>query len=146
MNILVVDDHQLYRDTFCELLQSCFGDIQIVAVDDGSRAISLTDRIPFDLLILDYQLRTISGGDVIRRLRARAQTTGYRMPPVILMSSQPDIAVFARSLGAAAFLPKPIGADDLRAAVGPVIERIHALASDRLLHDDKVASRLQLAE
>ncbi len=122
-NILVVDDHPLYRESFCALLQTCFADLQLVAVEDGSRALSLTHQIAFDLLILDYQLPGISGGDVVRYLRSRARTTARLIPPIILMSAHPDIAVFARSLGVVAFLHKPVDISEIRTVISPILEQ-----------------------
>jgi len=126
INILVVDDHPLYRESFCGLLQVCFANIQLVMVEDGSQALSLTQQIPFDLLILDYHLPGISGGDVVRYLRTRSRTTARLIPPIILMSAHPDIGVFARSLGVAAFLHKPVELSEIRAVIGPILERLPA--------------------
>jgi CheY-like chemotaxis protein len=123
-NILVVDDHPLYREAFCSLLQACFTDLQLVAVEDGSRALSLTQQIPFDLLILDYHLPGISGGDVVRYLRTRARTTARLVPPIILMSAHPDIAVFARSLGVVAFLHKPVERGELCSVISSILDRL----------------------
>ncbi|GAB4193434.1 MAG: hypothetical protein OHK0022_08310 [Roseiflexaceae bacterium] len=120
-NILVVDDHPLYRDAFCTLLQTARPALQIIPAETGSQALSLTARIPFDLLVLDYYLKSMSGGDIIRHLRGRAAGSGWRMPPVILVSSQPEVAVFARSLGAAAFLPKPVDGEALRVALDSIL-------------------------
>jgi CheY-like chemotaxis protein len=122
-NILVVDDNVLYRQSFCRLLQECFANIQLVAVEDGSRALSLTQQIPFDLLILDYHLPGISGGDVVRYLRTRARTTARLVPPIILMSAHPDIAVFARSLGVVAVFHKPVELDEIRTVIGSILEQ-----------------------
>jgi two-component system sensor histidine kinase RpfC len=122
-NILVVDDHPLYRESFCSLLQECFADLQLVAVEDGSQALSLTHQIPFDLLILDYHLPGISGGDVVRYLRSRARTTARLVPPIILMSAHPDIAVFARSLGVVAVLHKPVELNEIHTVIGPILEQ-----------------------
>lgn len=120
-HVLVVEDHALYRETFCALLQSCFAPLQITAAADGLEALRLTQHLAFDLLILDYQLETLSGGDVVRHLRARTRPLDQPVPPIILMSSHPDIAIFARSLGVTGFLAKPVSATDLQALVGPVL-------------------------
>lgn len=107
-NVLVVDDHRAYRETFCELLQFSRPQMQIVAAETGTQALILTTRIDFDLLIIDYHLKAMTGGDIIRHLRARARDTGWRMPPVVLVSAYPDASVFARLLNTEAFLPKPV--------------------------------------
>jgi two-component system sensor histidine kinase/response regulator len=120
-HVLVVDDHQLYRETFCALLQDCFPHIAISAAADGSAALTLTQQIPFTLLVLDYQLPTINGGDVIRHLRARSRATGCFMPLAVLMSSQPDVTCFVRMLGASGFLPKPSTAEQVTATLGPLL-------------------------
>jgi CheY-like chemotaxis protein len=126
VQVLVVDDHHLYRETFCNLLQGCFPHLNILTAADGSTALSLTRRTAFALLVLDYQLPTINGGDVIRHLRARGQANGPMVPRIILTSTQPDVARFARMLKADAFLPKPTNADEITAVVNSVFERPHS--------------------
>ncbi len=120
-HVLVVEDHPLYRNTFCQLLHSCVPHVHIVTAADGSSALQYTQQQSFDLLIVDYQLPTISGGDIIRRWRSRAVAMGQALPPIVLMSSQPDVAVFARSLGVAAFLPKPADAEAIEHVVVPLL-------------------------
>jgi CheY-like chemotaxis protein len=117
---LVVDDHQLYRTTFCALLQLCCPNAQIVEAGDASQALALFPLHSWDAIILDYQLPTLSGGDLARHLRARAQAQGLPLPPLILMSTQPDAATFARAIGARAFLPKPVELTDLQAVLATI--------------------------
>ena len=114
-SILVVDDNQLYRTTFCQLLQLCWPTAQI------AQALTLFPQQPWDLLILDYQLPTLSGTDLARHLRTRAHAQGRVLPPLVLMSTQPDAAMFARTSGAMAFLPKPVDAAMLRTALTPLL-------------------------
>ncbi len=113
-NILVVDDHQQYRDSFCQLLQACRPGLQIIPVATGGQALNLSAQIAFDLLILDYHLQAMTAGDVLRHLRVRARTSAWPMPPVLLTSAYPDVEFFARSLRVDAFLPKPVGFSELR--------------------------------
>ena len=117
LTILVVDDNQLYRTTFCALLQSYWPDAHVVEADDGSHALALLLRHPWDVILLDYQLPGLNGGDLVRRMRARARAQGVALAPVVLMSSQPDVAYFTRALGAVAFLPKPVAIAELRAVL-----------------------------
>ena len=119
--ILVVDDHQLYCATLSALLQMCWPEARIVEATDSSRALALSADHRWDLILLDYQLPTLSGGDLIRHMRARAHARGATLPPLILMSTQPDVASFARALGAAAFLPKPVELAELRSVLAPYL-------------------------
>lgn len=120
-SILVVDDNQLYRTAFCGLLQLCWPDAQIIEAADASQALALFPQYVWSLIILDYQLPTLSGTDLARHLRNRAQAHGHALPPLVLMSTQPDAATFARAIGAEIFLPKPVDADVLRLALEPLL-------------------------
>ena len=119
--ILVVDDHLLYRTTFCALLQLCWPAAQIVEAADASQALAVFPQHAWDLIVLDYQLPTLTGTDLARHLRARAHAHGQVLPPLVLMSTQPDAATFARAIGAVTFLPKPVGVDLLRTALTPLL-------------------------
>jgi CheY-like chemotaxis protein len=120
--VLVVDDHQLYRETLCNLLRGCFTQLDITTASDGSTALSLIARTRFTLVVLDYQLPSLTGGDVVRHMRARSRA-GDTLPAVVLTSSQPDVPRFARMLSVDGFLPKPTSADEVEAVVGPLLAR-----------------------
>ncbi len=120
-HILVVEDNRLYREAFCALLDICFPGVRITTVSDGMAALSLTRQTPFDLIVVDYNLRTLNGGDVVRHLRQRSRSTGILLPPIVMMSTQPDVAVFARTLGATSFLSKPVSEEDLLTIIGPIL-------------------------
>ena len=120
-SILVVDDNQLYRTAFCRLVQLCWPAAQIGEAADASQALALFPQQTWDLIVLDYQLPTLSGTDLARHLRTRAQAQGRALPPLVLMSTQPDAATFARSIGAVTFLPKPVDIATLRTALTPLL-------------------------
>lgn len=119
INVLVVDDNRVFRNSFCELLNACYDHLQIIPAGDGSAALSLTRQISFDLIILDYELTTFSGGDIVRRLRAR----GAPLPPIIFISAHPDLPVIARLHMVSGYLQKPIDADTLHAVLDPFIKQ-----------------------
>jgi Response regulator containing CheY-like receiver, AAA-type ATPase, and DNA-binding domains len=120
-HILVVEDNRLYREAFCTLLDICFPGVRITAVSDGTAALSLTRHTPFDLIVVDYNLKTLNGGDVVRHLRQRSRSTGILLPPIVMMSTQPDVAVFARTMGATDFLSKPVSEEDIQAIIRPLL-------------------------
>ncbi len=119
--MLIVDDHQIYRSALCSLIQSWWSDAFIAEAANGSETLELITQHRWDVIILDYQLPTLSGGELVRRLRARMSACGLPFPPLILMSTQPDVICFVRVLGAVGFLPKPVEADELYAMVAPYV-------------------------
>jgi DNA-binding response OmpR family regulator len=130
-SILVVDDHHHYLATVCRMLEQQIPQARISAAADGSAALSLIQQQSFDLLILDYQLQTTTGTDLVRQLRARAAGAGRPLPPVVMMSSQPDVAIFARALGIDAFLPKPLLSEQIDATILPLLRRAEANPAPR---------------
>jgi FixJ family two-component response regulator len=66
-----------------------------------------------------YELTSFSGGDVVRRLRAR----GTALPPITLISAHPDLPVIARLHMVSGYLQKPVDADTLREVLDPLIRQ-----------------------
>ena len=124
--VLVVDVHLLYRELFVTMVQSCFPQLRIVTAGDGSAALQRMHDQRFALVILDYQLPTISGGDVIRHVRMRAERQGASPPPLVLMSTHPDLEHLARMLRVDAYLAKPTSVDAITAALEPLLVRTAA--------------------
>lgn len=121
MPVLVVDDHPRYRELFCQLLCECFPQVQLTTAGDGSEALRLAEQMPYSLVVLDYQLPWINGGDVVRQLRTRCQHRGVSVPPIVLTTSEPDGARLARIIGANGFLPKPTSLEEIRSVIGPIL-------------------------
>jgi CheY-like chemotaxis protein len=131
--ILVVDDHPLYLTTVCQMLELYIPQVSIRRAANGSTALRLVQEQAFDLLILDYQLQTMTGTDLVRQLRARAAGAGRSLPPVVIMSSQPDVALFARTLGVEAFLPKPLQEEQITTTILPLLSNAGAAMARRPL-------------
>lgn len=129
--ILVVDDHPHYLASVCQMLELHIPQARISTAADGSTALRLMQQRPFDLLILDYQLQTTTGSDLVRQLRAQAARTGHGLPPVVMMSSSPDVELFARALGVETFLPKPLLEESITDTLIPLLKRAGADLSAR---------------
>lgn len=119
--ILLIDDNRHYLSSLRQMLELCLPGAAVATASDGSSGLRLAGEQRFDLIMVDYHLQTLRGSDVIRQLRARAERAGAALPPVVLMSSEPDVAVFARTLGVAAFLPKPVLAEAIEATIAPLL-------------------------
>lgn len=108
--ILYVEDNDLVRESFAELLATAGR--RVVCVADGAGAREVLREQSVNLLMTDINLPDGSGLDVARE--ALAQNPGL---PVIICSGQ-DLRDVAQSLGPTAHpLMKPFELDELEALV-----------------------------
>ncbi len=114
MRILIVDDHDLLRDTLSMYLATA-AQIEVHSAASYAEALGCLAREgPFDLLLLDYRLPGTNGLDALRDA-----ITHQRAARVALMSGDAPRAVVQAALeaGAAGFLPKTLTARSLRNAI-----------------------------
>ena len=114
MRILLVDDHDLVRDTISAFLDR-EPDLEVRAAEGLERAEALiAEEEPFDLVLLDYAIPGADGLCGFTRIR---EASGGR--PVAIMSgtARRQVAEEALEKGAAGFLPKTIPAASLVNAV-----------------------------
>ena len=108
--ILYVEDNDLVRESFAELLATA--DRRVVCVADGAGAREALREQNVNLLMTDINLPDGSGLDL-----AREALRQNPMLPVIVCSGQ-DLSDVARSLGPTAHpLRKPFELDELEALV-----------------------------
>jgi CheY-like chemotaxis protein/anti-sigma regulatory factor (Ser/Thr protein kinase) len=80
--ILVVDDDRGLRLALSTLLKEA-GHV-VESAGDGPEALALLNDSPFDIVLLDIGLPSMSGLDVLERARARAS------PPIVIMMTADD--------------------------------------------------------
>jgi DNA-binding NarL/FixJ family response regulator len=119
MDILVVDDHPLYRSGVVYTLQNAGMDVRVTecaALDGAFQRLDAGLRV--DLMILDLQMPGYSGQDSVRTVRAR-----HPEVPVLVLSGNEDPAVVREciDLGAFGFVPKSAPADQFHAALALVL-------------------------
>lgn len=141
---LIVDDHPLFRDALETALSLASG-ATAKAVHAGSikDALARTKEETFSLVLLDLNLADASGFDGLARL----QSAGIACPIVVVSATESD-RVFQQSqtLGAAGYLPKSLGLDDLAAALATVLDggewfpAIQSSASETDDNAERVAS------
>jgi DNA-binding response OmpR family regulator len=85
----------------------------------GGSGISLHDREPFDILILDLMLPDMDGLDVCRRIREKSQT------PILMLTARGDAMdrVVGLEMGADDYLPKPFEPRELLARLRALLRR-----------------------
>ncbi len=138
--VLVVED----EDALATLLQYNLDKegYDVAVAGDGEEALLLADeRLP-DLVVLDWMLPKVSGIEVCRRLRSRAET---RNVPIIILTARGEETDRIRGLdtGADDYVVKPFSMTELTARIRAVLRRIRpGLAEDRIRHGDIVVDRV----
>ena len=114
IRVLLVDDDPYVRKAVAAVV-SGEPDLELVGeADDGVRALQLVDELDPDVLLLDLEMPTMGGLQVVQRLQRRPGA-----PRVLVLTNHMADRYIAETLrgGAAGFLVKNTGPDDLVSAV-----------------------------
>lgn len=119
LRLALVDDHEVFRIGLRSLLGRAQG--VEVAWDTGSahEAFDLVHREPVHAVLMDINL----GGPIDGLQATQRLTTAWPHLRVILISGLVDERrlALARHVGAAGYLPKDLGADDMVAAIQRIV-------------------------
>lgn len=118
LRILLVDDDSSVRRLLRATLPA--EGFDVVEAAGGEEALALAAEAAPDLVLLDWAMPGLSGGDVLRRLKSE-----HRGVPVIILTAkhEPSYRAEAESLGADTFLTKPFSPLELLATVERLLER-----------------------
>jgi len=117
---LIVDDHPLFRDALETALSLASGStaqaIHAGSIKEAMR--HLEETVP-SLITLDLNLADANGFNGLARLQANGVSC-----PIVVVSATESGAAFqqAKTLGAAGYLPKSLGLDELAAALATVLD------------------------
>jgi DNA-binding response OmpR family regulator len=117
VSVLVIEDGDYVRDLVSRMLRRA-GIRRIVEARSGSDGVAAAAQSEFDLVICDIGLPDIGGFDVVRTIRARRPSL-----PCLMLTGRTDEAAVAeaRSVGAAAYLAKPVSPSELERKVRAVV-------------------------
>jgi two-component system KDP operon response regulator KdpE len=136
--ILVVDDEV----AICRSLEAVLAQDghAVVAVQSGEAALAQIDGQDFDLALLDLQLKSMSGMDVVAYLRQHSPDTA-----IIILTAHGSLetAVEALRQGAHDYLFKPCKTTDLRESVRRGLLKRHTEKQRRILLAQLESSLLQ---
>jgi DNA-binding response OmpR family regulator len=112
MRVLVVEDHELLAQTIGVGLRR--EGMAVDVVTDGGQALERLDLTPYDVLVVDRDLPTVSGDDVCRRVGERGLPAR-----VLMLTAAGTLAdrVHGLDLGADDYLTKPFDFPELVARV-----------------------------
>ncbi len=103
--ILVVEDNDLNRKLFCDVLKANGFEVEPVA--DGDQVLEMARGTAPDLIIMDIQLPGISGVDLIEAAKRDTSLCEIPVLAVTAFAGKGDEERI-RSAGAAGYLAKPV--------------------------------------
>ncbi len=112
--ILVVEDNDLNRKLFCDVLKNQGFAVEPVA--DGEEALDAARRFVPNLIIMDIQLPTISGLELIEAAKADKVLRAIPVLAVTACAGKGDEERI-RDAGADGYLSKPVSIGPFMAAV-----------------------------
>lgn len=111
LTVLVVDDDFMVASIHTRFVQRTDGFVVVGTAATGVTALAEITRLEPDLVLLDVHLPDRTGIDVLRELRASGNDVGVVM---VTAAREADTVRAAAANGAAHYLVKPFGYDDLR--------------------------------
>ena len=148
-SLLIADDHPLFRAALRQAASEAMAELSVLEAASLDEVLAALDAHPeIDLILLDLHM---PGNHGLAGLAAiRAQHPGVA---VIVCSANDDPRVVRRALdhGAAGYLPKSSGLDELREAIGAVMAceqwlpaslRSAVERAESSPHDSQLAARL----
>ncbi len=118
--LVIADDHPLFRGALREAMSGLFGSAEVAEAGTFEEVTELLERSSdADLILLDLSMPGVRGFSGLMYLRAQ-----YPGLPIVVVSANDEPAVIRRCIefGAAGFIPKRLGTDALRQAVGRVLQ------------------------
>lgn len=144
MKILIIDDDEVLRNEFRELLESEGHEVSVAI--DGERGVEAARAHPFDLVFTDLKMPGISGIDVIRELTASNPRTFLVM---VTGYATVETAIEAMRIGVFDYVQKPFRIERIRAILESIREaqayrrQVEAGRGDE---DDDLFSSLEFPE
>ena len=112
--IMVVEDNDLNRKLFCDVLKA--NGYEVVPVADGQNVLQTARKYAPHLVIMDIQLPNVSGIDLIAQLKQDAAFAQTPMLAVTAYAGKGDEERI-RDAGASDYLAKPVSIGPFMAAV-----------------------------
>jgi two-component system cell cycle response regulator DivK len=117
--ILVVEDNDLNRKLFCDVLRA--NGFAVEPVADGLQALAAARNFVPNLVIMDIQLPDVSGLDLIKQIKGDMLLRAIPVLAVTAYAGKGDEERI-RDAGAEGYLAKPVSIGPFMAAVNRLLE------------------------
>jgi DNA-binding NarL/FixJ family response regulator len=119
MDVLIADDHPLFRDALKRAVARVLPSANLVETDSVAGLLAAADTHPeADLLLLDLNMPGARGFSALVHVRGQ-----YPRLPVVVVSAREEPAVMRRALacGASGFIPKSSDLDTIARAIDEIL-------------------------
>ncbi len=116
--VLIVDDSPTEQHVFCEMLEK--DGFDTIVASDGIEAIETAERVQPQVIVMDVVMPGMNGFQATRKL---AKSPATQSIPVVIVSTKglETDRIWGLRQGAAEYLVKPVGSDELLSAVRSVL-------------------------
>jgi len=122
--VLIVDDDSAILNLLYKTIQS--NGMEATVALSGEEALSLVEKIDYDLIMLDINMRGINGFEVLKRIREQ----GHSVPVMIVSGRKEDNdTLYGLDLGADDYITKPFNPVTQSAKAKALIRRSKSSAS-----------------
>lgn len=121
--ILVVEDNDLNRKLFCDVLRA--GGFAVEPVADGNLALERARAFIPNLVVMDIQLQDVSGLDLIAHLKQDSELADVPVLAVTAYAGKGDEERIRES-GAEGYLSKPVSIGPFMAAVKGLVGTVNS--------------------
>ncbi len=120
MKIAICDDEWIQLQATKAQLEEAYKslDLRIDVFQDGRQLIASTEKICYDLIILDIEMPGIDGLSVARKLRELKQETA-----LVFLTSHLEYALKGYEVNALRYLTKPVKKEQLTEIINHLIEK-----------------------
>jgi DNA-binding response OmpR family regulator len=115
--VLVIDDDEAVLDVMKEAL--VYEGFEVKIADKADDIQGMISAYSPDVLLIDYILNGINGGEICHQLKENNSTGKL---PVIIVSAYPRVLTSLGLYGCDKFIPKPFDLDDLVESIKSVLQ------------------------
>ena len=124
LRILLADDHPANRKVVEIMLGAT--EMELVAVEDGEKALAAFIAGGFDLVLMDMQMPVMDGLTATAEIRRHEAAHGLKRTPVLMLTANAmaEHVEAGRTAGADGHVTKPVTMTSLLAAIGAALEPV----------------------
>lgn len=120
IRIAIADDHSLFREGMRMIIAGMQGIRICLEAETGKELLEKLESNPVDIILLDIEMREMTGVEALKRLTANEKRPGIIM---LSMHTEARMISYMMEQGASAYLPKDVRSEELETAIRTVYEK-----------------------